>query len=73
MKLLHDSQLTGEFRGWDGSTVFELADGTRWQQRAAGVLQAYRYKPPVKIWQSEQDFYLQVDGMDDLLLVVPLP
>ena len=64
------SRLAGEFTGWDGQTVFELENGSRWKQNAQGVLQAYRYKPPVKIWQKENEFYLQVECMDALLLVV---
>ncbi len=69
MQLLCDSRLTDEFKGWSGETIFDLDDGSQWKQSVPGVVQAYRYKPKVKIWQKGEEFYLQVEGMDVMVLV----
>ena len=38
------SRLIGEFRGWDGNTVFRLENGQVWRQRIGG-----RYRSPKKV------------------------
>jgi len=40
MELKCESRINGEFNGWDGDAVFELENGTKWQQ----VKYRYKYK-----------------------------
>ena len=32
MELEYESRIVGEFAGWEGDNVYELANGTKWQQ-----------------------------------------
>ena len=42
------SRLSADFRGWDGDTVFRLANGQVWRQRLRGTY-AYRGSPAPEI------------------------
>jgi hypothetical protein len=50
-----ESTLTGDFDGWDGATVFRLANGQLWKQRIDG---SYRYdgSAPVEV-RIEKNFF----------------
>ncbi len=55
------STIKGAFTGWEGSTVFRLANGQIWQQRVSG---RYRYRADnaaVTIERGRFGYYLQVD------------
>ncbi len=54
------SQIKGDFRGWEGRTVFRLANGQIWQQRLSG---RYRYRatdPEVIIERGRFGYYLVI-------------
>ncbi len=56
-----NSTIKGAFTGWEGSTVFRLANGQIWQQRVSG---RYRYRAEnaaVTIERARFGYYLQVD------------
>ena len=38
MELYKDKKIEDEFNGWDEDAIFELTDGSRWQQKK------YKYK-----------------------------
>ena len=62
-----ESRIAGEFRGWQGKTVFTLENGQRWQ--AAGsdtyVLPRALFNPAVKITPGMLgSFWLTVDGVN---------
>ena len=52
------SRIVGDFKGWDGETVFQLENGQRWQQRLQG---RYFYNgppnPEVRISRNWLGFY----------------
>ncbi len=55
------STIIGAFTGWEGNTVFRLANGQIWQQRVSG---RYRYRAEgaaVTIERGRFGYYLQVD------------
>jgi hypothetical protein len=53
-----ESTIVGEFSGWDGETIFRLANGQVWQQRLSG---RYPYRgpanPAVRISKNWAGFY----------------
>ncbi len=54
------AQIAGEFRGWDGKTLFRLTNGQIWQQRVGG---RYRYRavdPEVNIQRARFGYYLEI-------------
>lgn len=54
------AQIAGDFRGWDGKTLFRLTNGQVWQQRVGG---RYRYRavdPQVRIQRARFGYYLEI-------------
>lgn len=67
-----ESQIDGEFSGWDGETLFKLTNGQIWQQSSYAYTYSYKYRPNVIIFSSGGGFKLQVEGMDQRISVVRL-
>jgi hypothetical protein len=67
-----ESQIEGEFSGWDGETIFKLTNGQIWQQSSYAYTYSYKYRPKVLIFPSGGGFELQVEGMDQRIKVVRL-
>ena len=49
-----ESQIDGEFQGWDGETIFKLINGQIWQQSEYDYTYEYDYMPDVIIYGSSQ-------------------
>lgn len=57
------SQISGEFTGWRGNTIFRLKNGQVWQQRHQGTLHYKAVEPKIEITRNFLGFYvLQVVG-----------
>lgn len=65
-----ESQIDGEFSGWDGETIFKLTNGQIWQQSSYAYTYSYKYRPKVLIFQASSGFELQVEGIDRRIKVV---
>jgi hypothetical protein len=65
-----ESQIEGEFKGWDGETIFKLINGQIWQQSSYAYTYSYKYRPKVMIFPSSGGFSMQVEGMDQRIQVV---
>jgi hypothetical protein len=50
IKTVIESSIDGEFKGWDGSTIFKLSNGQIWQQSSYAYMYHYAYNPPVLIY-----------------------
>jgi hypothetical protein len=54
------AKIVGEFRGWDGNTVFRLDNGQVWQQRVGGRYRSpKRVDPEVVIDKGRFGYYLK--------------
>jgi hypothetical protein len=71
-----ESRLTGDFRGWNGNSVFNLEDGTRWVQQNKSESYEYSpvlHSPKVKIRPAAfRGFWLEIEGVNLQVRVVPL-
>lgn len=67
-----ESQIEGEFSGWDGETIFKLTNGQIWQQAAYAYTYTYKYRPKVLIFGSGGSYQMQVEGMDSRIRVTRL-
>ena len=67
-----ESQIAGEFSGWEGETIFKLTNGQIWQQSSYAYTYSYKYRPKVLIFPFGGGFELQVEGMDQRIKVVRL-
>jgi len=67
-----ESQIDGEFSGWEGETIFKLTNGQIWQQAAYAYTYTYKYRPNVLIFRSGGGYQMQVEGMDSRIRVTRL-
>ena len=64
-----ETEIDGEFNGWDGDTVFRLANGGIWHQDSYGYEYHHAYRPDVIIYQHRGRNYMQVEGMGKVIHV----
>lgn len=57
-----ETQLEGEFKGWEGQTTVKLVDGQIWQQIEYHYEYHYAYMPKVLIYSSGGGYKMRVDG-----------
>ena len=57
-----ESRIDGDFKGWEGNTIFKLQNGQVWQQAQYSYHYHYSYCPEALIYQSNSGWMLQVDG-----------
>ena len=69
MRIEHDSYINGAFKGWTGSGVYELVDGSVWIQAAYNYDYQYMYRPKARIVVDGGRQYLEVEGMKDRIEV----
>ena len=58
-----ESQVDGEFEGWEGETIVKLANGQIWQQSEYYYHYHYAFMPKVLIYRSGSVFKMKVDGV----------
>jgi hypothetical protein len=64
-----ESNIDGEFDGWDGETIFKLANGQIWQQAEYEYDYEYDYSPDVTIYAVAGGCRMKVQDVDDTILV----
>lgn len=61
-------QLKGAFKGFKNrDTVFEFHGGSKWQQ--AEYKYHYAYMPNAKVFKDRGRFFLEVEGMNEVIEV----
>ena len=65
-----ESQIDGDFKGWDGETIFKLTNGQIWQQSSYAYMYHYAYGPEVTIYEANGRFKMKVEGVEDTIEVV---
>jgi hypothetical protein len=63
------SQIEGEFKGWDGETIYKLTNGQIWQQARYSYHYHYAYRPNVVIAPGGGGWTLHVDGVSQTIPV----
>lgn len=60
-----ETKMDGEFTGWEGTTVFKLANGQIWQQTEYAYTYRYAFRPDVLIYRSNAGkWMMKVDGIE---------
>jgi len=67
-----ESQIDGEFQGWDGETIFKLTNGQIWQQASYAYTYHYAYMPEVLIYRRSGAYVMRVEGVTGTIQVVRL-
>jgi hypothetical protein len=69
MRLIVQAELEGTLRGWDGATVFALANGETWRQSAFRARTLHVCDPMVRIWAAGMHYWLEIEGACEILPV----
>ena len=75
VRRVHDfieSTIDGAFNGWDGKTVFRLANGQVWQQSIYAYHYQYAYRPEVLLYLSKDGWKLKMDGVHETVAVTKI-
>jgi hypothetical protein len=64
-----ESEIAGDFNGWDGETIFKLINGQIWQQAEYDYEYEYAFQPEVTIYKAGGGYKMKVEGMDDTIYV----
>lgn len=65
MQKYKESYINDEFEGWDGDTVYELDDGSKWELASYTYSYSYSYRPRATVWRDGSRYYLEVASMSD--------
>ena len=60
-----ESQIDGDFNGWEGETIVKLMNGQIWQQTEYHYEYHYAYMPNVLVYPSGGGYKMKVDGTDE--------
>jgi hypothetical protein len=69
---LAESQIQGDFNGWEGETIIRLTNGQIWQQSSYHYEYHYAFMPKVLIYKSGGVFKAKVDGTETAVTVTRL-
>ena len=64
-----ESEIAGDFNGWDGETIFKLDNGQIWQQSEYDYEYEYAYRPKITIYKTGGGYKMKVEGMEDTIYV----
>ena len=66
-----ESNIDGNFSGWDGNTIFNLTNTQRWQQDSpTGTIFVNLFKPAVMIYSTPEGFKMKIAGVDEDPIIV---
>jgi hypothetical protein len=64
-----ESNISGDFNGWEGETVFKLDNGQIWEQAEYDYTYSYSYRPDVTIYQVSGGCRMKVEDEEETILV----
>ncbi len=72
LKNVIETQISGEFKGWEGQTIFKMINGQIWQQSAYAYMYHYSYSPNVLIYEFKGNWTMKVEDVDETIQVLKL-
>lgn len=64
-----ETRILGDFTGWDGSTVFQLANGQIWQQSSLGSVHLFARSPRATLVATPAGWRMEVEGVSQTINV----
>ena len=64
-----ESTIEGAFSGWNGETIFKLANGQIWQQAMYAYAYHYAFRPKIMIIKTDGAHKMKVDGVSGTIFV----
>lgn len=65
--VVYESNIAGEFEGWDSGAVFELDGGQIWRQTSYQYSYHYAYRPRAIIFDNGGGYRMIVEGMQEAI------
>jgi hypothetical protein len=62
-----ETQVDGEFSGWEGETIVKLINGQIWQQMEYHYEYHYAYMPKVLVYPSGGGFKMKIEGTEQAI------
>lgn len=59
-----ETQVDGEFNGWEGETIVKLMNGQIWQQTEYHYHYHYAYMPKVLVYSSSGGYKMKIEGVE---------
>ena len=59
-----ESRIDGEFKGWEGETVYKLANGQLWQQSSYKYQYKYAFMPQVIVYEGGSGYKMLMSRDD---------
>lgn len=72
LKNVIETQISGNFEGWEGDTIFKLMNGQIWKQSTYSYTYHYAYSPDVLIYQFKGSWIMKVVDVDETIRVTKL-
>lgn len=72
VKNVIETQISGEFNGWEGETIFKMMNGQIWQQSSYAYMYHYAYSPSVLIYEFKGSWIMRVEDVDETIEVTKL-
>lgn len=66
---LIETNIEGEFIGWEGDTIFKMSNGQIWQQVTMGFTYTYKFRPKVMIIKTNGAYKMKVEGVANTIFV----
>lgn len=57
-----ESRIDGEFKGWEGESIYKLVNGQKWQQSSYKYQYKYSYMPHVLVYRGSGGYKMLVAG-----------
>lgn len=57
-----ESRINGEFKGWEGDTIYKLVNGQVWKQSEYKYEYTYAYMPEALVYDPGSGYIMWVDG-----------
>lgn len=67
-----ETQIDGDFEGWEGETIFKMMNGQIWQQSSYDYAYHYAYSPEVLIYEFDGSWIMRVEDVDETINVTQL-
>ena len=71
-KAVIETQIDGDFEGWEGETIVKLMNGQIWQQSEYYYHYHYAFMPKVFIYRSGGGYKMKIDGIEKSVGVIQL-
>lgn len=72
LKNVIETQIFGEFKGWEGETTYKMMNGQVWKQAIYAYMYHYAYNPNVLLYEFKGSWTMKVEDVSETIQVYRL-